>query len=84
MKEQLKMLNKKLKQIDKRLSAKVVFSRSSVMTIIYFRPYIFKKSVGEVTANSCRIVNPKYLGIETNNKYFVHETVSDYQKYLKG
>lgn len=84
MKEQLKMLNKMLKQIDKRLSAKVIFSRGSVMTIIYFRPRIFKKSVGEITASSCRTVNPKYLGFETNNSYLIHEVVSNYQKYLKG
>lgn len=84
MKKQLRMLNKKLKQVDKRLSAKVIFSRGSVTTIIYFRPHFFKTSVGEITANSCRTVNPKYLGIETNNSYLIHELVSDYQKYLKG
>ncbi|EGP4758755.1 hypothetical protein ACLSC2_000786 [Enterococcus faecium] len=76
----LSLLNKRFKQVDKRIKAKVVFHDGSVDIWLFYKTLFFSRKIGAIHSSGFEFVNPKIIGLRNKDMEFIYQIVRDFQR----
>lgn len=75
----LKILNKRLNQVDKRFKAEIVFYDNTAEVFINYRTFFSKKFFACFTKNRVKTINPKMLDVKDSDYQFIIDCIKDFQ-----